>query len=92
MPSVLVAASAAGGTASSDITASAGTPVTLFLNSGTSQSLPDDARATIEIKNTGGQYFVVGEMNKANPAKVIDGPGVYRVTKTAGGSYAIDQG
>lgn len=87
-------ASTAGYAVSGDITAIAGTPTTLFLNTGTTEVLPPDARAIIEIKNAGGFYFVVpgGELNLANPVRVIDGPGVFRVVKfPSGTACGVDQ-
>lgn len=87
-------ASTAGYSVSADVTAVAGTPVTLFLNTGTTEVLPQDARAQIEIKNAGGQYFVVqgGELNQSNPQRVIDGPGVFRVVKfPSGTACGVDQ-
>lgn len=90
----LIAITAPGNQASADIVAAAGTPVTLFLKSGTSESLPNGAKAVIEIKSSGGQYFGVpnGELNQANPVKVIDGAGTYRVVKLTGDAFGVDQG
>lgn len=92
MATELLATTATGGSISSDITAIAGTPVTLFLKSATSESLPADAKAVIEIKSSGGQYYYVGELTASSSAKVIDGAGTYRVIKTAGYAYGVDQG
>lgn len=92
MATELLATTVAGGTSSADITAAAGTPVTLFLKSAASESLPADAKGVIEIKSSGGQYYYVGELNASSSAKVIDGAGTYRVTKTTGSAYGVDQG
>lgn len=92
MATELIATTAPGGTASADIVAVAGTPVTLMLKSASSESLPNDARAMIEIKSSGGQYYGVGALDAANPAKVIDGAGTYRVLKVVNSAFGVDQG
>lgn len=80
---------------SSDVTAVAGTPVTVFLSSGTDESLTPDARAVIEVKSNAGQYFPAagGTLDRANPQKVVDGPCTFRVVKMAAGTaFGVEQG
>lgn len=93
MATELLAITAAGGVGSSDITAVAGTPVTLFLKVLVTEApMPQDAKALIEIKSSGGQYFSVGELTAQAPAKVIDGAGTYRVVKMTSLAFGVDQG
>lgn len=66
---------------SADFTLTAGTPSTLSLNCGTSQSIPADAWAIVKIKSSGGTYQVVGRLDSTKPAQVLDGPGTFLVTK-----------
>lgn len=95
MSSVLIASTQAGGT-SGDITATAGVPVTIFMAlAATETTFPPDAKAVIEFKSNGGQYFAVpgGELNASNPLAVIDGPGTYRVRLfPAGTALTVEQG
>lgn len=81
----VILASTAGAGTSSDVVVAAGTPVTIFLASATSEFLPQDAKAVIEIKSAGGTYNAVPgcELTWANPQKKIDSPGTYRVLKYA---------
>lgn len=90
---VLIAAATAAAN-SADVTVVAGTPVTVFLNVASGE-VPRDARATILMKNAGGQYEAIGSLSGASPetkARVIDGPGTYRVAKgVTSVAVAVDQ-
>lgn len=68
---------------SADFTATAGTPVTVFLHDAAGPSVTSEARAVIQIKSSGAQYITVGELSGQKPALVIDGPGTFRVQKYA---------
>ena len=47
----------------------------------------------IEVKGSGGNYHQVGVLDGSSPIKVIDGPGTFRVTRTAASSsIGVDQG
>jgi hypothetical protein len=59
----------------------AGEPSTLFLTSATRQM--QDATANVEIKSAAGAYQVIGNLTNEQPAKVLTGPGTYRVTRLA---------
>jgi hypothetical protein len=94
MAAVAICANSTDQVISSDITVTAGTPVTISLFSSTTQYLPADARALIQQKSSGGTYNTVtgGELNINSQQMVIDGPGVFRVVKNpAAGSYGVDQ-
>lgn len=84
----VILASTAGAGFSSDVVVAAGTPATIFLASATNEFLPMDAKAVIEVKSAGATYNAVpgGELNYANPQRVIDSPGTYRVVKYASGT------
>jgi hypothetical protein len=80
---------------SADITASAGTPVTLFLKGTADGPADSGALCEIKVKDTSGFYHKIGELNGRDPGKaavVIDGPGTYRVSRIAGASCGVDQG
>jgi hypothetical protein len=77
---------------SSDITATAGAPITLFLKAAAGPLIPGDAHAVIQIKSADSVYFTVGELNRSMPARVLDGPGTYRVSKFASTTaFGVDQ-
>lgn len=88
----LIASSTSAAT-SADITVVAGTPATIFLKSATSEVLPSDGSAQIQIKSSNLTYYVLGSIDRVNPAKVIDGPGTYRIVKTGSAStaFGVDQ-
>jgi hypothetical protein len=76
---------------SADFAVVAGTPATVFLKDAAGPVLDTQARAAIQIKDAGGQYFTVGQLTGANPVQVIDGPGTFRVQKYAGPSFGVDK-
>lgn len=92
MATSLIASSTAAGTA--NVTVVAGTPATIFLNSGSAGvAPPSDAKIVIEIQNAGAVFSWVGELNQANTSRSITSPGTYRVSKTTSGTaYGCDQG
>jgi hypothetical protein len=69
--------------ASAEFTVTAGTPVTIFLWDANGDAVPADARATLQLKSSGATYTTVSTMDSNNPARVIDGPGTYKLTKYA---------
>lgn len=94
MATVLIASTAGAGT-SADITVVAGTPALIFLSTAANETIPQDAKALIEVKSNGGQYQCMpgGELTYVNPQKVIDAPGTYRVVKySSGTAMTVEQG
>lgn len=78
---------------SSDITATAGTPVTLFLKKTSDGPVDSTVRAIIEVKDSLGAYHEVGALNGQYPVRVIDGPGTFRVSRPLSAvSFGVDQG
>jgi hypothetical protein len=79
--------------ASSDIVVVAGTPTTVFLNDASTGNITESAKARVQIKAASGTYTTVGELNRNQPALIIDGPGTYRVLRLAGSgvAFAVDQ-
>lgn len=76
----------------SDITVTAGVPVTVFLKAAAGANVARGSRAVLQIKSAGGAYFTVGELTRHRPQVVIDGPGTYRVTRLAADTaFGIDQ-
>lgn len=85
-------ASATTASTSADFTVTAGTPVTLFLKSATTETLPADGSASIQIKSAGATYYPVGVLERNTPARVIDGPGTFRVVKSTGSvAFGVDK-
>jgi hypothetical protein len=77
---------------SSDITVVAGTPVTVFLKKGTDGAVDVNARAIIEQKSAGGTYHEVGALTGQLQARVIDGPGTFRVSRPVSSvAFGVDQ-
>jgi hypothetical protein len=77
---------------SSDFTVVAGTPVTIFLHDAAGPNVPGDCTAAIQVKSSGSQYFTVGVLDGNNPARVITGPGTYRVSKFASATaFGVDK-
>ncbi len=68
---------------SSDVVVSAGTPVAVALKAA-GGAVDTRARVIISLKDDGGAYNVVDEMNFPNrPALVLIGPGSYRFSRAA---------
>lgn len=66
---------------SSEVTVTAGTPVTLFLKKGSSGPVGSTVRAVIKIKSSGGFYHEVSALDGQRQAAVIDGPGTFIVSR-----------
>lgn len=80
---------------SADITAAAGTPVTLFLKGSADGPADSAAVCEIKVKDSAGLYHKIGELNGREAGKacvVIDGPGTFRVSRVAGAACGVDQG
>jgi hypothetical protein len=81
MSTVILAAGTAAAN-STDVTVTAGVPVTLFLFSGSSGPVPSEADCDVQIKETvGGTYHTIGKLTGRDPGVVIDSPGTYRVAR-----------
>jgi hypothetical protein len=77
---------------SADVTVTAGVPVTVFLKKGSDGIVPSTARALVQIKSSGGFYHEVGALTGQIQALVIEGPGVYRISRVVDtGSFGVDQ-
>lgn len=77
---------------SSDVTVTAGIPVTIFLKSGSSVPVSSDADFDVKIKSAGSTYHTIGKLTGKTPALVIDGPGTFRVSRvTASGPVGVDK-
>ncbi len=64
--------------ASADFTLT-GESSTLFLTAAAAQ-VPQCV-ALVEIKSAAGTYHIIGKLDEYNPAKVLTGPGTYRVSR-----------
>lgn len=79
-------------TTSADFTMANGDSATIYLKNAAGPLLSSDARAVIQIKSADGNYFTIGEINRANPAKVLSAPGTFRVVKIASANaYGVDK-
>lgn len=77
---------------SSDIVVADGGSATIFLK-GADGVLPANPRVLIEVKDSDGNYGVIGELDGGNKATVISGKGTYRVRRLAtGASVGVEQG
>jgi hypothetical protein len=85
----VVLASGTAAADSSDITVTAGVPVTVFLSAAASGPVPSDVQCDIKVKSAAGTYHTVGQLTGARPALVIDGPGVYRVSRVTASSAVV---
>lgn len=78
---------------STDVTVTAGIPVTVFLKAGTSAPIASDADFDVKLKSVGSTYHTIGKLTGKNPAVVIDGPGTYRISRlSASSAVGVDQG
>lgn len=77
---------------SADITVAAGTPVMIFLTESADGPVDSNARVEVKAKSAGGTYHVIGQITGMDPARVIDGPGTYRVSRIAGPTFGVGQG
>lgn len=78
----------AGAANSADFTL-AGESSTLFLTAAT--GLLPESLVVIEIKSASGGYTAIGVLHVTVPAKVLTGPGTYRVTRPAGPAVGVDR-
>lgn len=81
---------ASGSTAasSSDVTVTAGAPITVSIKGATNM----EARVVIELKDDASTYNTVGQLTASQPSAVLAGPGVYRLTRIAGGTCGVFSG
>lgn len=68
---------------SSDITLTDGEGTILHLKSVSPPAISQGQEAQVQIKGSDGNYFTVGTLNHKEPAKLLNGPGVFRVRKLA---------
>lgn len=81
MSTVILAAGTAAAN-STDVTVTAGVPVTLFLFAASDGPVPSEADCDIQISETvGGTYHTIGKLTGKSPAVQIDAPGTYRVAR-----------
>lgn len=66
---------------SSEVTVTAGTPVTIFLKKGSSGPVESGSRAVVKIKSSGGFYHEVGALTGSRQALVLDGPGTFLISR-----------
>lgn len=77
---------------SNDFTIDAGASASLFLKSATSQVLPYDARATIQVKSADATYYDIGALTESDPMKVLQAAGTFRVVRIgASAAYGVDK-
>ncbi|RWN51392.1 MAG: hypothetical protein EOS04_24270 [Mesorhizobium sp.] len=69
---------------SSDLTVSAGTPVTVGL-----KGWVTDAKVYIYLKDDAAAYNLVGKLTAYEPATSITAPGTYRFSRVAGASCGV---
>ena len=73
---------------SSDVAVVAGTPLAVSL-----KGVADgQARVLIELKDDAAAYNAIGELTASQPAAVLVGPGVYRLTRIAGVTCGVFSG
>lgn len=63
---------------SADIVVAAGTPTTLSLAGRSAGS-----KVHIQIKDSTGAYYTIGELNDVAPARMVAAPGTYRLYREA---------
>jgi hypothetical protein len=74
-------ASATTAVSSADIVVAAGSFEPVFLKDAAGPDTPIDAMVLIEIKDSAGQYFTIGKLNRHNASVLLTGPATYRVTR-----------
>lgn len=68
---------------SADITLTDGQGTTLHLKSASPPAIQQGQEAHVEIKGSDNNYFTIGVLNHKEPAKLLTGPGIFRVRKLA---------
>lgn len=75
---------------SSDVTVTAGTPLTVALKDADGPDVPSGAKVQILLKDDGGKYFHVDYLIAPHKASlVIYGPGTYRFSRPAGVTVGV---
>lgn len=87
MPTQIIA-SGSTAASSADLTMVAGTPITVSLK----DVVDGNARVVLEIKSDAGAYNVISELTSHLQTGIITGPGVYRVSRIAGGTCGVFTG
>lgn len=67
---------------SADIALASGSSTTFLLKGGSSDVLPANSVALLQAKS-GTQYVTIGQIDSANPIKVLTATGTFRVRKLA---------
>jgi hypothetical protein len=75
---------------SADVTVVANVPQTIFLVDADAPTITQGAFVAIQIKDSTGAYFTVDRLDYQQIARVLDGPGVFRVTRSAGVSCGVN--
>ena len=68
---------------SADFTNTSGTDLAIFLKTAASQTLPNDAKALIQVKSSEGAYFDIGVLTAVEPMRLLSAPGTFRVRRLA---------
>ena len=68
---------------SSDFTLADGQSTTIFLKDASSDSVPAQCAANVQIKSADSVYYTIHVITDRCPAIVLDAPGTYRVRKQA---------
>jgi hypothetical protein len=82
-----ILAAGSGAANSSEVTVTAGTPVTVFLKDAVGiEGVPAGADVRVKVKDDAGAFFQIGKLTAEQPATVLIGPGVYIFSRTADSS------
>ncbi len=88
---ILASAATAGN--SSDVVVAAGSYDVVFLKDAAGPDSFFDALGLVQIKDSAGQYFTVGRLDRHNTALQVAGPATYRVQRPAcATAFGVEKG
>ncbi len=77
---------------SADFTLTDGQSTTIFFKDALGMEVTPEANALIRIKSSTNEYYTIGTVDCANPARVLQAPGTFRVFKYASTvAYGVDR-
>jgi hypothetical protein len=77
---------------SADVVVAAGAKLSVALKDAAGPKVAGGAQVLIFLKDDAGQYFQVGGLDSGTPLVFLEGPGTYRLTRTAGVSCGVFSG
>lgn len=92
MPAILTTGTAAG-TSSEVVLADGASALLHILLPASTAVIPRGAQASVQLKDSNGNFLEIDRLDERNPVRSVQGPGTYRVERRAGaaGAFGVDR-